>query len=179
MEIWKDIKDYEGYYQISNYGRVKNIQTNYLLNGDINSAGYKRVVLYTPKRKRFFIHRLVALNFCNGYSENLVVNHIDGNKLNNHYMNLEWITRSENDLHAEKIGLRKNHYIPQKPKYMIRTFDLLSNKTIKIYNNREEFCAENGFAKSSVQNMLVRGYFGKNENKIGIETALKFQVDLL
>lgn len=101
MEIWKDIKDYEGYYQISNYGRVKNIQTNQLLNGDINSAGYKRVVLYTPKRKRFFIHRLVALNFCNGYSENLVVNHIDGNKLNNHYMNLEWITRSENDLHAE------------------------------------------------------------------------------
>lgn len=174
MEIWKDIPEYEGYYQISNYGNIKNVKTNRLLIGDINNAGYRRIVLYKPKTKRFFIHRLVALNFCDGYSENLVVNHKDGNKLNNNYLNLEWVTRSENDLHAEKLGLRKNHYIPKKPKYMIRTFDLLSNETIKIYNSREEFCNDNEFAKSSVQNMLTRGYFVKNKNKIGIETSLKF-----
>ena len=43
MEEWKDIKDYEGYYQISSYGRVKNIKTGKILKGDINYLGYKRV----------------------------------------------------------------------------------------------------------------------------------------
>lgn len=105
-EIWKDIKDYEGYYQISNFGNVKNIKTNRILTGDTNSAGYRRVILYTPVKKRFFIHRLVALHFCNGYSDDLVVNHIDGNKTNNYYKNLEWVTKSENDKHAFKLGLR-------------------------------------------------------------------------
>lgn len=174
MEIWKDIKDYEGYYQISNFGNVKNVKTSKLLIGDINNAGYKRVILYKPKKKRFFIHRLVALNFCSGYSNGLVVNHKDGNKLNNYYENLEWVTRSENDLHAEKLGLRKNHYIPHKPKYMIRIFDIYTGETIRIYRNRQEFCEDNGFSTFSVQNMLSRGYFIKYKSKIGIETALKF-----
>ena len=174
MEIWKDIEGYEGYYQISNFGNVKNVKTNKSLVGDINNAGYKRVILYKPKKKRFLIHRLVALNFCDGYSNGLVVNHKDGNKLNNYYKNLEWVTRSENDLHAERTGLRKNHYLPQKPKYMIRTFNIDTGETINIYKNRDEFCKENGFSIFSVQNMLSRKYFGKGENKIGIETALNF-----
>lgn len=174
MEVWKGIEGYEGYYQVSNFGNVKNVKTNKMLIGDINNIGYRRVILYSPKKKRFFIHRLVALNFCDGYSNDLVVNHKDGNKLNNHYKNLEWVTRSENDLHAEITGLRKNHYLPQKPKYMIRTFDIDTGKTISVYENRDEFCRENGFSNSSVQNMLSRKYFGKGKNKIGIETALKF-----
>lgn len=108
-EIWKDIQGYEGYYQISNFGNVKNTKTNKILTGDTNSTGYRRVILYNPVKKRFFIHRLVALHFCNGYSDDLVVNHIDGNKLNNHYKNLEWVTKSENDKHAFKLGLRTEH----------------------------------------------------------------------
>ena len=52
MELWKDIPEYEGYYRISNYGNVKNVKTNKLLIGDINNAGYRRVVLYKPKTKR-------------------------------------------------------------------------------------------------------------------------------
>ena len=88
MEEWKDVKGYEGYYQISSYGRVKNIQTGQILKGDTNNIGYKRVWLYVPVKKRFFIHRLVAFHFCEGYQENLVVNHKDGNKLNNIAENL-------------------------------------------------------------------------------------------
>ena len=107
-EIWKDIKDYEGYYEISSYGNVRNVKTKKILIGDQNNAGYRRVTLYTPIKKRFFIHRLVAQHFCEGYQENLVVNHKDGNKLNNHYDNLEWVTRSENDLHAFKNNLRQS-----------------------------------------------------------------------
>lgn len=106
MEEWKDIIGYGGYYQVSNYGNIKNIHTNKILIGDTNSLGYKRVTLYTPIKKRFFVHRLVALHFCDGYRESLVVNHIDGNKTNNNSKNLEWVTRSKNDLHAYKLNLR-------------------------------------------------------------------------
>lgn len=54
MEIWKDIKDYEGYYQISNYGNVRNYKTKKSLTGDINSIGYRRVVLHSPVKKKIF-----------------------------------------------------------------------------------------------------------------------------
>lgn len=173
-EIWKDICEYEEYYQISNYGRVKSLLTNKILSGDENSLGYKRVVLCTPVKKRFFVHRLVAFHFCNGYSPELVVNHKDGNKQNNIATNLEWVTHSENDMHAEQTGLRRNHYIPAKPKYQIRTFDLITGNTIYIFKNRDDFSKQTGFSKSSIQNMLYRGYFGRGQNKVGIETKLFF-----
>ena len=83
IEEWKDIDEYEGIYQISNFGDVKNIKTNKILTGDINNAGYKRVCLYYKHKKRYFIHKLVANHFVDGKGENLVINHIDGNKLNN------------------------------------------------------------------------------------------------
>lgn len=108
MEIWKDIVGHEGYYQISNLGNVKNVKTNYIKKpSDQNSAGYLRVTLYRPFRKRYFVHRLVALHFCEGHKDGMVVNHKDGNKQNNIWTNLEWVTQSENDLHAYKTGLRK------------------------------------------------------------------------
>lgn len=56
MEEWKDIKGYENYYQNSSLGRIKNIKTGKILNGDTNNAGYRRIWLYTPVKKRFFIH---------------------------------------------------------------------------------------------------------------------------
>ena len=54
MEIWKDIEGYEGYYQISSMGNVKNVKANKLLLGDVNRVGYKRVILCSPVKKRFF-----------------------------------------------------------------------------------------------------------------------------
>lgn len=132
---WKDIKGYENYYQISNNGQVKNIKTNKILIGDINSAGYKRVILYTPNKKRFFIHRLVAEHFCNkplNY-KGLVVNHIDGNKLNNDYKNLEFITRSENDKHAFKLNLRKPY-----PAQYKREVIAIKNDEIILFNTTLE-----------------------------------------
>ena len=107
MEIWKDIIGYEGYYQISNLGNVKNIQTNKILIGDTNNLGYRRVTLYTPIKKRFFVHRLVALHFCEGANDELVVNHIDGNKANNLPSNLEEVTISRNTKHAYENNLAK------------------------------------------------------------------------
>ena len=105
MEIWKDINGYEGYYQISSEGQVKSLISNKILTGDTNNLGYKRVTLYTPIKKRFFIHRLVALHFCEGYTENLVVNHKDGNKQKNYSFNLEWVSQISNMQHALQSGL--------------------------------------------------------------------------
>lgn len=167
MEEWKDIKGYEGYYQISSYGHVKNIKTGKIINGDTNNIGYKRVWLYAPVKKRFFVHRLVALHFCDGYQDNLVVNHKDGNKLNNSSENLEWVTRSENDLHAYKLNLRQPH--PCEFKHRIIAYDLKTGETVQIYNNVDDCCNNLNVARSNVYNCCngkqksCRGYGLKYE----------------
>lgn len=148
MEQWKSINEYEGYYEISSFGRVKNTKTGNILNGDVNSLGYKRVVLYSPVTKRFFIHRLVAYHFVDGYNEGLIVNHKDGNKQNNNADNLELVTRSENDLHAFRIGLRD--VCPAQFRKHIESYDLKTGETIKKYNNVDECCNDLRVARSNV-----------------------------
>lgn len=163
-EIWKKIIGYENNYEISSYGNVRNIKTNKILIGDKNSAGYKRVTLYSPIKKRFFIHRLVALHFCEGYKENLVVNHKDGNKLNNHSDNLEWVTRSENDLHAFKNKLRKPNPCTFKHKIGAYSFN---GTLMKTYQNTQECQNDLKVAKSNIYNCCngkqktCRGYILK------------------
>jgi len=113
MEIWKDIKDYEGIYQVSNFGRVKSLKRTIshwrggnsvikerILKGIISD--YLVVVLYKEgKQKTKKIHKLVAESFLNHKpcGMNLVVNHIDFNKLNNNVSNLEIVTNRENCNH--------------------------------------------------------------------------------
>lgn len=150
MEQWKDIKNYEEYYEISSLGRVRNKRTGNILNGDINSIGYRRVFLYSPITKRFFVHRLVAYHFVDGYQENLVVNHKDGNKLNNQADNLEWVTRSENDLHAFKMGLRDVY--PSQFRKHIESYDLKTGESIKYYSNVNECCNDLHVARSNIYN---------------------------
>lgn len=101
------IKNHEEYYEVSSFGRVRNIKTNKFIVGDINNAGYYRVGLYLPTKDRYFRHRLVALMFMeNTNPDKKHVNHIDGSKSNNTLTNLEWVTPSENELHAHKTGLK-------------------------------------------------------------------------
>ena len=167
MEIWKDIIGYEGYYQISSEGRVKSLISNKILIGDTNNLGYKRVILYTPIKKRFFIHRLVALHFCEGYAENLVVNHKDGNKQNNKAENLEWITHSQNDLHAFQNNLREAY--PCTFKHRIFAYDKNTLKLVKIYANTKECEDDLKVARSNIYNCCngkqksCKGYILKYE----------------
>lgn len=101
MELWKDVVDYEGLYEVSNYGRVKNKKRDRLLSPHSDRAGYIKVGLYKDgKQKGQFVHRLVAMAFIDNPEEKSDVNHIDGDKSNNHVENLEWNTRSENLTHA-------------------------------------------------------------------------------
>lgn len=162
IEEWKDIEGYEGYYQISNFGNVKNSKTNHIIKlSDINSVGYYRVTLYNPIKKRFFVHRLVAYHFCDDYEENLIVNHKDGNKKNNHASNLEWVTRSENDLHAFKNNLRQitGSAIKQKEKSKRKVIltDINTNEKI-IFNNYIE-CANYFILSKEYVKQCCRGMY--------------------
>lgn len=99
------MKEYMGY-KISNDGRVFNKKGDKELYYDINHKGYKRVTLfYEGKSKKYFVHRLVAMLYVENPNNKNQVNHIDGDKLNNHYTNLEWVTNKENNSHARRLNL--------------------------------------------------------------------------
>lgn len=112
-EIWKDIKNYEGYYQVSNLGRIKSVDRyinqyngyNYstriykgkILKFSIGTRGYLKVVLQKERKvKTYNVHRLVAEAFIPNPNNLPQVNHIDENKLNNNINNLEWCSSKYN-----------------------------------------------------------------------------------
>lgn len=102
-EVWVDI-DKE--YSVSNFGRVKHKFTDHyrLISGSIHSDGYVFVTLHG---EQFALHRLIAKTFHrDSYHNNLVVNHIDGNKQNNFASNLEWVTQQENVQHSHDNGFQ-------------------------------------------------------------------------
>ena len=113
-EIWKDIKEYEGLYQISNYGRVKTLNPGYnKIKSNIKSLrkchdGYYRISLYKDKKiKTYYIHKLVAKHFIPNPNNYSCINHKDENKLNNNISNLEWCTKKYNNIYS--INKRKKH----------------------------------------------------------------------
>ena len=111
-EVWKDIKEYEGLYQISNLGRIKSLPKKYspleiIMKCQIINNGYYIIHLKKEgKRKNYLVHRLVAEEFIKNTHNKKYVNHKDGNKTNNNIYNLEWVTMSENHYHAFKLGLK-------------------------------------------------------------------------
>lgn len=106
MEIWKDIAGYEGYYSVSNNGKILSIRKKKLLASRIGNTGYVSVHLsIRGKSKRYSIHRLVAKAFIENPNNLPQVNHKDGIKTNNCVENLEWITCVENLKHSYKIRL--------------------------------------------------------------------------
>lgn len=101
-EEFRDIEGFEDY-SISNKGRVFKKKTKEFIKSSVNSSNYKKVVIH---RKNLYVHRLVAKAFCEKKDGCNEVNHIDGNKWNNNYNNLEWVTKSYNSKHAFDNGLR-------------------------------------------------------------------------
>ena len=111
-EIWRQLHFYaNGRYEVSNMGRVRTIYTTIppkvLRTRVCKSNGYDTInFTFEGKKKTFTIHSLVAKLFIRDYDgNNEVVNHIDGNKLNNDVSNLEWVTHKENSQHASQMGL--------------------------------------------------------------------------
>lgn len=171
MESWKPIKGYEGYYEISNFGNVRSLDRKVKgKNGKFQSLkgknlktppgkpGYPTVSLQINNiPKTFAVHRLVAKHFIPKVQGKDVVNHIDGNKTNNHHKNLEWVTHSENHMHAFLTGL----FVPES-----------SNKNGKVQG-------ENNYGaklKESDVRFILENTRKNGGNMTTVELAKKFNV---
>lgn len=109
-EIWKSIKEFDGFYEISNRGRLKSFKRNKetFLIPHKRKDGYLMFYLYHNKKQYYrYAHRLVAQCFIEKIEGKETVNHKDGNKQNNISDNLEWLTMGENNYHAGLINLKQ------------------------------------------------------------------------
>lgn len=161
-EIWKDIPNYEGLYQVSNLGEVKSLNYNHqkkskLLKQKEQKTGYKNVTLCKKGRKKIFlVHRLVAKCFLDNYDDKLQVNHIDGNKKNNKLSNIEMVTASENQKHSYKNNLHK-----------ISGNAIIGRKKVK--------CIELQIEKDSIREMfkfLLNNNYLVKDNRKGLTNAI-------
>lgn len=143
-EIWKPVKE-NPVYLVSNYGRVKTIDhpvwcvknNSFSIRKGImcvlsnnNSKKYWRVAIQiNNKQKHFAVHRLVAQAFIPNPNNLPQINHIDGNKDNNHVSNLEWCDNSYNQIHAFNIGLQSRTIMSEHSSFRKLTIEQV--KTIK------------------------------------------------
>lgn len=176
-EVWKDIKGYEGRYQVSNMGRVRSVDHaisvpcksghyNKRVHGRILKqreigAGYYGVLL--GMRNDQIVHRLVAEAFVPGYFDGAEVNHIDEDKHNNRWDNLEWVTRHENTHYGtrnERLSLMKN-------KQPIEQYDK-EGKFIAEYPSQRAAARATGIHQRSINKLVdtnhtAHGFFFKRK----------------
>ena len=190
-EVWKPIDGYVGEYQVSNLGRIRslNIQVwngkvNYTKKGRILKPGLSGTGYYTVslRGKTHKVSRLVAIAFCSGYKDGLVVNHINGNKKEDYANNLEWISYGSNNLHASKTGLRITPSVLTKKdkinialrrergelaKEIVKDYPSVTISAIKnISRNREKILdiTEQHLADAAIRILDVLGW---NKKKLG------------
>lgn len=112
-EIWKGViyqgVDYSWRLEVSNLGQLRNMKTKHIYKTCLTKGYYNAHISIKGIQKHFMIHRCVAETFIkNTYDKNMVVNHKNGVKTDNFVENLEFVTQSENTLHAFKTGLLKH-----------------------------------------------------------------------
>ena len=180
-EIWKDIKGYEGLYQVSNFGRVKSLERYRENHSKLqkveekikatrkDSQGYLLIDLYKDnKQKTVRVHRLVAEAFIPNEDGKQTVNHRDGNKENNKVSNLEWATFKEQNHHFYKKNLKSPKNIEKAVKAMNRATSKKTRciNTGVVYESASEAGRKLGIHASSIMR-CCRGESksaGKHEN---------------
>jgi hypothetical protein len=165
-EIWKDVIGYEGFYQVSNLGRVRSfdrlVKRNRHIKGRIHkltlhSDGYYIATLYKEnKEKKYKAHRLVAMAFVQNPNNKPFINHKDGNKLNNLPENLEWCTIVENNKHAFDTGLNiksgENHH-----NHKISETQVLEIRSRPYQRgNARMWAKEFGVSREAIQEIIAR-----------------------
>ena len=156
MEVWKDIKGFEGLYQVSNTGRIRALDRKIgYRKGRLrnwkgtekhpteNAKGYLKVSLFKDgKSVTREVQRFVAEAFISNPECKEQVNHIDGNKHNNNVSNLEWTTPRENTIHSFTVlkrGIKKVSQYDLQGNY-IRTFDSIKEAAEKTHSPRTAIC---------------------------------------
>lgn len=148
---WLPVKNYEGYYEVSESGEVRSVdrvlpvtkQSDRLFKGKVLyqttnvQVGYKQVSLWKDnKGASLYVHRLVAEAFIPNLQNKPEVNHIDGNRQNNHISNLEWVTSAENSLHASKIGLRVYTNRLTRDEFLNCLYDVINGESYQSLSKR-------------------------------------------
>lgn len=164
-EIWKNIPEYEGYYQASDLGRIKNVKTNKILK------------LYQNKRNKYIqsslckngvcrvlrTHRLIAKTFLKNPNNYPCINHIDGDKTNNKVTNLEWCTQKHNVKEAWRMGLCKpsenqkkaaRKFCQTKKIKKVAQYNK-KNELIKIWKSQKEASIKTNISKTAINNNVV------------------------
>ena len=128
--IWKDIPNFEEKYQASTKGEIRNKKNNKIVKQYVNNKGYYTISLYiNNKQSRYNVHTFIAKTFIKNSNNLPLINHIDGNKLNNNIENLEWCTSKHNIKHAYDNGLKKGY------RKKVYQYDK-SDKLIAIYESQ-------------------------------------------
>lgn len=168
MEIWKNIIGYEESYQVSNLGNIRTIERiiHRLNKGNmffkskpiknlLSNTGY---YYFTPRKNNkksvIRIHRIVALMFIPNTENKICVNHINGIKTDNRVENLEWVTHSENNYHAYRIGLKKN---TNRKIGDISMVEVLNLQTGIFYKSIKDACAATNINYANFNYNLNRG----------------------
>lgn len=179
-EQWKNIINYEQYYEISNYGRVRRIKYDNVANGTkyklpyyikprIDKDGYLRYTLSLKgKNKSYYAHRLVAIHFIPNPNNLPCVNHKHGNKNDNSVEELEWCSIRDNNLHALKSGLRvmKNNKLSKQ----VEQYDLKGN-LLNIYKSANDAKRITGYSQGHIseccrgEKTQYKGYIWKYKVK--------------
>lgn len=149
-EIWKTIKTNPNY-QISNFGRIKSKKQ--ILKVSENLKGYPICRIDYKNKRTVVIHRLVAIYFIPNPENKPQVNHIDCNKKNNHYSNLEWCTNRENYDHARENGRIKfteNHLKALKLNNKVLFKKVIDISNGKIYESIVEAAKINNINNSTL-----------------------------
>lgn len=161
-EIWKDVINYEGIYNVSNFSRIKRIMsrkhpTNKLMKFYICPEGYNKVCLTNNGDQiTFTVHRLVAEAFIENPDDKPYVNHIDGDKLNNKVENLEWCTQKENIDHAWRTGLAKAKKGEQCYQSRLTEQDVLKIREIGRSKTLNELSLIYGVNNATISKIILR-----------------------
>lgn len=165
-EIWKNIENYEGLYQVSNLGRVRRLAGTItekntgtirpihgrVLKASIDSGGYEMISLWRNNKGKWVrVHQLVARAFIDNPEGKRTINHINGDKTVNKVSNLEWATHSENNQHAHNKGLMNVARGEDSPKSKLSNADV---KTIR------------GFMAMGLKNIDIANAYGIDDSQI-------------
>jgi len=165
--VWKDIRGFENMYQVNEYGEVKSVERYVSDRGGLRiiherilkpclcGKGYLRVCLRKDnKTYELYNHRLVAEAFVDNPNNNNVVNHKDGNKTNNYYENIEWVTYSENNIHAYATNLKPRGEGLYSAK--LKESEVIEVLTNGKYAPYREIGKKYGVSAATIRDVLIR-----------------------